>query len=79
MRCHSDALERHEETERKLNKMGFPLVPWIFLSSGSPESELAFIELGSTAWLYWSSSPYDSPQFTDGLMYWERNQNKLCS
>lgn len=51
---------------------GFPKWPWEFLSSGDFGSEVAYLELGSRAWLEWVASPYDQPQFADGLMFWER-------
>jgi hypothetical protein len=37
------------------------------------EDEIAELELGTWAYLWWAASPYDQPQFADGLMFYERN------
>jgi len=36
------------------------------------KDEIALLELGDVAYLWWAASPYDQPQYDDGLMYWER-------
>lgn len=36
------------------------------------EDEVMLLELGQWPYLWWRASPYDQPQFDDGLMFYER-------